>query len=83
MIRKPNKTLKIIGGIFGFLAAVGLWVWYDLETQPANDGIRVGVQQMLFKEPRMRPAYDEAMSDGKLTTMEAWRLIRQADALKK
>jgi len=75
-----RKVLKIIGGVLGFLALVGLWTWYDLNTKPANERIQAGIQKMLAKEPRMRPAFDEAMRDGTLTTLEASRLLRQAEA---
>jgi hypothetical protein len=82
MSKTVKIVLAIIGGVLLLSVAVGVWVWYDLRTNPANERIQAAVREMAAEEPRLRPAYDQFMSDGKLTTVEALEFKRQADALR-
>jgi hypothetical protein len=59
-----------------------LWAWFDLSSKPANERLQNGIQQILQKEPRVRPMYDNAMKDGILTTLEANAIVDKAVELK-
>ena len=73
---------KILIWIAVVIVGAGLWAWYDLTTKPANERIQAGVQQIIQKEPSLRPMYDAAMKDGVLTTSEAARIVNKANELK-
>jgi hypothetical protein len=73
---------KAVYWVIAGVVVVALWAWYDLRTKPANDRIHAGVRRMVEKEPSLKPMYDEAMSDGVLTTLEASGIINKANELK-
>ncbi len=68
--------------IIVIFAGAGIWAWIDLRNKPANPRIQSGVRQILQKEPSLRPMYDDAMSDGVLSTLEAKQIIDKANEIK-
>jgi hypothetical protein len=58
------------------------WAWYELRNKPANERIQDGVRQIISKEPRVKPLYDQVMKDGVLTVLEANEIVDKANELK-
>lgn len=74
-----KKNLLIVAAV---LVVAIVWAWYDLRTKPANERIQAGIRKLVAQEPRVKPAFDQAMADGVLTTLEAKEIADRANALK-
>ena len=79
MTDRAKKNILIVVLI---VLTTALWVWYDLRTKPANERIQAGVQKLLQQDSRLRPLYDEAMTDGVFSTLDADTIIDRAKQLK-
>ena len=74
---KKNLLIAAIVVIVG-----GVWALFELRTKPANDKIQSGVRKIVDQEPRVKPLYDQAMTDGVLTILEANEIVDKANELK-
>ena len=63
------------------IIVVAAWTLFDLKTKPANDRIEAGTKDMVQKHPELKPMYEKAMSDGKLTILEAKAIVDEGKKL--
>jgi len=77
-----KKILQTLVIAIAVIVGIGVWVWHDLNTKPANDRIQAGIKAIVAKEPSLKPAYNEALKDGVLTTLEANAILKKAEELK-
>jgi hypothetical protein len=77
-----NKFKRKLSWIAVVVIGAVLWAWLDLRSKPANEQIQEGVRQILKTEPRVRSMYDEAMTDGILTALEANAIVNRANELR-
>lgn len=77
-----KQNVKVVAGLAAVVVASGAWAVYDLQTKPANERIRAGIDKIVAQEPRVKPLYDQALADGVLTTPEADSIVKKAEEYK-
>jgi len=78
--------MKILLPILGGIVVLGLLGvasgYYYLSTTAIDPEERRKVESIVAREPDVRPMYDAAIADGKLTTLEALDIVNKAVEIK-
>jgi hypothetical protein len=69
--------------IVTYLVAVTVKTWIAMQDEPISSGLQRVVERRVRHEAALRPLYDEAMSDGKVTFGEARMILNKANEIER
>lgn len=76
-----SRRMTIIGVIICLvaLASFAAWpIWNRIATKEASAALSQRTKATVDKKPELKPSWDEAMNDGKLTQDEARDILEKA-----
>jgi hypothetical protein len=63
-------------------AGSAILVWYRVSYRSVDSGLEQGIRNVVNRNLSLRPLFEQAMSDGKLTMAEANAIIKEAEKSK-
>lgn len=73
------KWTYLLLAIFFVLAASTFLVWYGLRNARIAPELANDLQKLIRQEPHLKPMYDLALKDGRITLAEAEAIVKAAE----